>query len=171
LKLSFTVSNQAYIFLYSILGGMIIAFIYDLLRIQRRALKTSNIIINIEDFIYWIIVAVVMFLMVYLSNEGEIRGYIFIGTVIGTILYIFLFSKIVIRFSLIIIHILHKTGSIIWNVLTFPFKVILKLLSFPLRIIIKVLLKILRKTKRAGKNKISGIIIRKKLIRNIIKKI
>jgi hypothetical protein len=33
--------------------------------------------IYVEDFFYWIIAALVMFAIVYLSNDGELRGYIF----------------------------------------------------------------------------------------------
>ena len=62
---------------------MIIAFIYDVFRI-RKAIRTSNIIVYFEDFIYWILVALVLF-VVYISNEGELRGYLIVGAIIGII--------------------------------------------------------------------------------------
>jgi len=66
---------------------MIIAFIYDAFRIKRRAVKTSALVTYIEDIIYWIIVSIIMFAVVYYSNEGEIRGYLFLGTILGAVLY------------------------------------------------------------------------------------
>ena len=90
-----SVSSQVYIFICSIAGGMLIAFIYDLFRIKRKAVKTRSIFIHIEDFAYWIVVALVMFTCVYLSNDGQVRGYIFIGSTIGVVLYVLLFSRAV----------------------------------------------------------------------------
>ncbi|HOQ00346.1 MAG TPA: spore cortex biosynthesis protein YabQ [Acetivibrio clariflavus] len=33
---------------------MIIAFIYDIFRIRRKTIKSGNLIVYFEDFIYWI---------------------------------------------------------------------------------------------------------------------
>ena len=60
---------------------MLIAFIFDLFRIKRKAVETGNLLTYIEDLLYWIIAALVMFAVVYLANEGELRGYIFLGVV------------------------------------------------------------------------------------------
>jgi spore cortex biosynthesis protein YabQ len=77
-----SIVDQVYIFLYAILGGAIVAFLYDILRIKRRAIKTSIILVSLEDILYWLVAAVLLFLIVYKSNSGEMRGYIFIGNVI-----------------------------------------------------------------------------------------
>ena len=90
MELWVSVSNQAYVFLSCVLGGMIIAFVYDIFRVRRKAIKSGNLIVYFEDFIYWIIVALVLFAVVYRSNEGEIRGYLILGVIIGIILYAFL---------------------------------------------------------------------------------
>ncbi len=44
--------EQVYIFLYAILAGAIAAFLYDILRIKRRAIKTGVIFVGLEDILY-----------------------------------------------------------------------------------------------------------------------
>jgi len=64
---------------------MIVAFVYDIFRVRRKAIKSSNLIVYFEDFIYWIIVALILFAIIYRSNEGELRGYLMLGVAIGII--------------------------------------------------------------------------------------
>lgn len=164
-------SNQAYIFLCSIVSGMFIAFIYDLFRIKRKAVKTADILIHIEDFIYWIIVAVVMFTVVYYSNEGEIRAYIFIGTAIGAILYALLLSMLVVASFMTVIRIVSIILKAIWTVVTFPIRLLLKLLYYPGRFLGRLGKKTYSKTKRIGKRGMVRIRLYGRAVKNIIKKI
>ena len=166
-----SVSNQAYIFLCSVLGGMLIAFIYDIFRISRKAVRTGSLFIHLEDFIYWIIIAVVMFGVVYYSNDGEIRGYIFLGAMIGVVLYVLLLSKIVVRSSLLIIRIVFKVVKTIWMIISYPFKVIFKAISYPVGIIYKNSRKRLREVRGYGRNKVSKASIWRKVLKNVRKKI
>ena len=166
-----SVSNQAYVFLCSVIGGMLIAFIYDVFRIKRKAIKTRSIFIHIEDFLYWIIVAIVMFALVYYSNEGEIRGYIFLGNILGVILYSLLLSKIIINSSMFILNVIYKILKTICIVLLYPFKIVLKILKIPERFIFKILRGIYRKLRGAGKNRLAKVKIWRKVLKNFSKKI
>ncbi|MCX7922223.1 MAG: spore cortex biosynthesis protein YabQ [Clostridia bacterium] len=166
-----SVSNQAYIFLCTVAGGMLIAFVYDLLRVKRRAIKTSTAVINIEDFLYWIAVALIMFSVVYYSNEGEIRGYVFVGTVLGVVLYSLMLSRFVIKSSLFIIGIVYKVIVTTWRIISYPIKIVIKILSIPARFAKKYVTKACRATKRAGKNRIAKARVWGKILKNIRKKI
>lgn len=170
-----SVNNEGYIFLTCVLGGMIIAFIYDIFRIRRKAIKAGNLIVYFEDFIYWIIVALVMFGVVYYSNDGEVRGYLFVGTVIGIILYALLLSRIITSIFIFIIKILYKVILALITAILFPLKILYKIFSIPLRFIWGNVKKVLKKLKRMGKSKIgkfggikSGL---KRNLRKICKKI
>jgi spore cortex biosynthesis protein YabQ len=157
--------------LYSVIGGMAIAFVYDVFRIKRKTINTSTFIIYIEDFLYWIIVAIIMFLVVYFGNEGEIRGYIFIGAIIGAVLYILLFSRIIMKIFLTIINIIIIVLKTVWKVLSYPFKIIFKILGIPARFFLKQLRKLFRRTRRIGKNSVAKAALWKRIFRNTIKKI
>lgn len=171
IKLFLTVGNQAYVFLCCVLGGMIIAFIYDVFRIRRKAIKSSNVIVYFEDFIYWILVALVLFAVVYFSNDGELRGYLFIGTFIGIVLYSLLLSKIIMTVFLFIIKVLYKFFVTVVNILAIPFKILFKVLKVPTKIIYNSAGKMLGKARRVSVDKRSKFKVWKKRFRNIIKKI
>ena len=166
-----TVGNQAYVFLCCVLGGMIIAFIYDIFRIRRKTIKAGNLIVYFEDFIYWILVALVLFAVVYVSNDGEIRGYLFIGALIGIILYSLLLSRIIMAIFLFITKLIYKFFRTVFIILLFPFKVVLKILKIPTKIIYNGLRIIFRKARRTTKVRMSKFCIWKKRFKNIIKKI
>ncbi|MDP4183317.1 MAG: spore cortex biosynthesis protein YabQ [Bacillota bacterium] len=166
-----SVSNQAYIFLWSVLGGMLIAFVFDIFRIKRKTIKTNNFITYLEDLIYWSIAAGIMFAVVYISNEGEIRGYIFVGALIGAVLYILLLSKLVISISMKIIRLINRILRIIWRIISYPIRVILKFLSIPTVFLYKLILRFYRNSKRVAKINFDKRRIYKKIFRNSRKKI
>ncbi len=166
-----TLNIEAYIFLCSLIGGAVIAFLYDIFRIKRKAIKTSAIFIYFEDLIFWIIVAIVMFGVVYYGNDGEIRGYIFLGTILGVTLYSVIFSKIVMAISLFIIKIIYKIFYTIWNILTYPIRILVRFLAIPLGFIFKELFKITRKSKRIFKNGLKKVLNVNKLFKKIKRKI
>lgn len=145
------VSSQVHIFLWSVLGGAAIGFIYDLFRIKRKTVKTGALFTWLEDFLYWVLVALIMFLLVYYSNDGEIRGYIFLGTAIGVVLYALLLSKSVIKTSMFIIHLIGKICRTLWKVISYPVKILLKILRVPGRFIAKKTSAASRRVKRSGK--------------------
>jgi spore cortex biosynthesis protein YabQ len=146
--------DQVYVFLYAILGGAIVAFFYDILRIKRRAIRTNVMIVGLEDILYWLVAAVFLFITVYRSNSGEMRGYIFIGNVIGVILYESLLSKIIIDSSIIVINIIKRILLFIFGILSYPFKLIFKIFKVPVLFIFKLIFKLakvsLNKTKGIG---------------------
>ena len=58
----------------SVLVGMGLFFLYDILRIFRRILPHGNIWIGVEDFLYWIIFTGVVFVLLYRENDGMVRS-------------------------------------------------------------------------------------------------
>ena len=171
IELWVSVSNQAYVFLSCVVGGIIIAFVYDIFRVRRKAIKSGNLIVYFEDFIYWIIVALVLFAVVYRSNEGEIRGYLILGVIIGIILYAFLLSRIVMKVFLFLIRVVYKAAVIVFTIILFPIKLALKILGFPAKRVYKTLSRCTNKLKRIRQNITNKFRISKKLFKNIRKKI
>ena len=85
--------NQAHIFFYTIIIGAIMGLIFDFFRILRRKGNTKDILVYIQDIIFWIIVTVVIIVSTFLINNGELRGYMIFGYILGGVFYILLFSK------------------------------------------------------------------------------
>jgi len=166
-----SVSNQAYVFLNCVLGGMIVAFIYDIFRVRRKTIKSSNLIVYFEDFIYWIIVALVLFAIIYRSNEGELRGYVMLGVAIGIILYALILSRIVMAVFLFVIRTIYKIAVTVCGILLIPMRIILKILSVPAKKAYKSISRGAKKIKGASKNKLSKIKVSGRIFNNIRKKI
>lgn len=134
--------GQFNIFIWAFVLGFTLGILYDLLRIVRRVIPHSKIIIGIEDLSFWLVASIIIFGYVFGSNNGTIRGFIIIGLGIGVILYINLFSDMVVdkmsKSILSVIRTLKKTLLFIFK----PITIILKPIKFLLKNIIKGLKKI-----------------------------
>ena len=166
-----TINIQAYTFLYSILCGMLIGLIYDIFRIKRKTIRTRALFIYIEDLIYWIIVVIVVFALIFYSNDGEIRGYILIGVLIGVTLYMLLLSNIIVKLSVKLLDLIGKIIKLILFVITYPFRIVLKLLSIPAKLVSKPVKKLLKSIKAYSRIRVTKITLWKKSLKNMIKKI
>ena len=85
--------NQLHIFLLFILTGIIIGILFDIFRIFRKSFKSSDIITYIQDFLFWITTGCILLFSIFTFNNGELRGYIFVGIILGLILHLLCLSK------------------------------------------------------------------------------
>ena len=74
--------------------GMILAFIYDLFRIFRMLIRHSDFLVDLEDLIYWLITAWMVFQTLFQYNQGALRGYAFLGMFLGVLFYALTISRI-----------------------------------------------------------------------------
>ena len=86
----------------SVLVGMGLFFLYDILRIFRRILPHGNIWIGVEDFLYWIIFTGVVFVLLYRENDGMVRGFAFGGLLVGMACYYLLLSRLIVHCQVLI---------------------------------------------------------------------
>ena len=114
------VLNQANSFLIFVINGVIIGVLFDSFRILRKSFKTSDFITTIEDILFWIMTGIIILYSIFVFNNGEIRFFMFIGIFLGTLLYILLISKYVIKTSVRVIKILKKVLKFIFKILIFP---------------------------------------------------
>lgn len=123
-----SIKVQLYVFLSVFYGGLIIGFIYDIYRIFRYYLKPKKIATVLGDFIFWIVVVIVTFYMLIKSNFGEIRGYVFVGILLGVYLYLKILSNFVYPLLIKILKALYVFFNKIFYVLLYPLNLIKKLL-------------------------------------------
>lgn len=79
-----------------LLSGLGMGTVFDGYRVVSQELKFPRWWLPVLDVIYWMAAALVVFRVLYASNNGEVRAYVFIGLAIGIILYYLLLSKAVI---------------------------------------------------------------------------
>jgi len=134
--LDVTTSNQPYVFVFSILCGVTVAFLFDVFRILRRVINSSDRAVLFQDIIFWIITAFLFFFFVLVTNSGEVRLFEFVAVVLGAVLYFFTLGRIVLPASVKIIEfllkIIHHTLKIIFT----PVVWILRLLKKPYFIVL-----------------------------------
>lgn len=119
-------SNQAYLFIVFTIVGIIIGVLFDIFRILRKTFKTNDIVTNLEDVIFWIITGIIIVYTMYVFCDGELRFFMILGIIMGTIMYLITLSKYVIKISIFIINIIEKILIIPIKLL----KIILKKLIF-----------------------------------------
>ena len=112
------VQNQAYLFLVFSLTGVEIGILFDFFRILRRTIKTGNIVTYIQDILFWILTGILVLYNIWYFNNGEIRIYMFLGIIIGTLIYMSTLSNISVK-------LFTKILSMIIKALEIPFKTII----------------------------------------------
>jgi len=128
--------NQVYIFTVFILDGIIIGLLFDIFRILRKSFKTPDILTYCEDFAFWILTFLLILYSVFKFNNGELRLFIFIGLIIGILIYLLAFSKLFITISVQIIFFIKKAINVILIIpIQYLFKFLRKVIFKPIIVI------------------------------------
>ncbi|MGO1368165.1 spore cortex biosynthesis protein YabQ [Senegalia sp. (in: firmicutes)] len=124
------VLEQFYIFLKLTLGGIFIGFIYDLYRLFRYFINPKKIATIIGDTIFFILVSIIVLFFLFYSNWAELRWYVFLGFLVGGILYKIFLSNIIVK----------------------VFRKIIFIILFPLKKVINIKKRFIKKILKKNKN-------------------
>ncbi|MGO4111351.1 spore cortex biosynthesis protein YabQ [Paenibacillus sp. YAF4_2] len=80
-----------------LLTGIGLGVIFDGYRVVSNELRFPRWSLPVLDLVYWLAASLLVFRVLYASNYGEVRAYVFIGMLIGILSYYWLLSKPVIR--------------------------------------------------------------------------
>ena len=86
--------EQVYIFGWSMVVGAILGIIFDFFR-GLRFEGMKDIWVYVQDIIFWIVTAIIIIVSSFFINQGELRGYMLIGYLLGAGFYMLLFSKLI----------------------------------------------------------------------------
>lgn len=92
------IRQEIALILFMVSGGMIIMLAYDLLVVIRELVRRTQLLITLEDIIYWVAAAVCTFYVIYRINEGVIRGYAAAGLIGGAVLFQWSVGSRMVRF-------------------------------------------------------------------------
>jgi len=115
--------QQLRFFGVAILTGMAGGILLDFFRSIRKGKKQSETLVAIEDIIFWICEAALIFCAVYKFNSGGLRLYFFIGFIIGLLIYIITVSKA-------IIFVFFKTKRLFFNILKTIYLLVKKIIGY-----------------------------------------
>lgn len=130
-----TVPMEAQFFLASIVAGLTVSFLYDLLRISRRIVAVNDMVVNAEDLIFFGVAAVVLFYTAYKKNSGEIRWQEFLGCAVGVWLYVFIVHNRLLNASTTVIKFVVKIVGIAIKVLLLPIRIICRVFRKPVAVV------------------------------------
>lgn len=137
--------NQIISFLLSLGLGAVFCVIYDVVRAVRRVGFNSSFAITVGDILLWVFYAFVTFIFLIARTDGEIRGYVLLGELLG-------FMTLRISVSVWI----YKTLSFIFIKISLGFQKIFKCIkTFCIKIekiILKIRTSFLKKCKKTLEN-------------------
>lgn len=137
-------------FCISFAVGVVLLIGYDLLRALRRVFTHSNLMLAIEDFCYWTFAGIASFCVIFLKNDGVLRGFSLAAIIIGMILYHKSLSPYIV-----------KSIAKIMQVITDIVKWILHVVLFPVLFLSKKMRKIARKTLKKKMKEVKMVLSKK----------
>ena len=117
-------SGQAWLFLSTVILGVAIGFFYDIFRILRKTTPHLALLVQLEDFFFWIIVTGGMFYFMLSTNFGEIRPFSILGAVVGMVIYLSTVSQYVVRASVAVVNYLKRVFAAAFRIITLPIRYI-----------------------------------------------
>jgi len=96
-------SGQAISFLGTVLAGAVLGVFYDFFRVLRKTLRHKTMATAAEDAIFWLVATLLIFVFLLYTNSGEIRGFTFLGVILGAALYFSTASRFFIKYTMAII--------------------------------------------------------------------
>lgn len=107
-------SEENIFLLYAFASGIFITFIYDILRILRRAMPHGGFLISLEDLIFWVYCAIHIFQLMHTESNGSLRWFAVMGALAGMLLYRKTISNLLVRYvSMILCRILDLLGRLL----------------------------------------------------------
>ena len=122
-----SIAEQTQIFIIFVIVGIIISFLFDIFRILRKVYKFSNMLIYMQDILFWLLTGIIILQAIFKFNSGDIRIFLFLGIFVGVFIYISLFSIYVIKISSFILKLINTLIRKLINVFKVP---ICKILNF-----------------------------------------
>lgn len=83
---------QFFTFFMMFSSGWALGILFDVYRVVSRSLRLSRWVMSVLDIVYWIAVTLFVFKILYYSNQGEVRFFVFLGLLLGTAFYFYFIS-------------------------------------------------------------------------------
>ena len=142
---------QLFLFFAFFTIGAVFALIYDMLKVSGRPVSGRSFFVVLKDVLFWLVVTVVMFAGCLKFNDGEFRFFMFVGVLLGALVYFKTISRFVVIVLGFIADCIKKTVTFMFGIFVFPLKLLLRIVNKPVFIAFsftrKRLLKLIEKIK------------------------
>lgn len=122
-------NQQVFSFVISVIFGVGYCLFYDVFRSCRRVFKSNTAAVFFGDIIFFVIIAFVTYLLLLALCSGELRGYMFFGILLGSVVCNFTLSRLTLKLFPFIIGNFLKVFLLLKNIFTALNSKILRLVS------------------------------------------
>ena len=91
-------SEENVFLLHAFASGILITFLYDILRIWRRVQPHKGLLVSLEDMAFWIFCALYIFQLMHRESNGSLRWFAVTGALAGMLLYKKTVSGLLVRY-------------------------------------------------------------------------
>lgn len=121
-------AKQIDLVVYSFLAGMLTGLLFDIYRIIRGFGNPNKFFTFLEDTLFWIFSAIVIFIFLLYTNFAYVSMYVYMWLIIGIAVYLKFISKHFLKVQRLliiwIVKILRVTGKVLLFPLSFTIYVI-----------------------------------------------
>ncbi|MDR3596572.1 spore cortex biosynthesis protein YabQ [Clostridium sp.] len=114
---------QINLVIYSLIGGIITGILFDIYR-GIRGLNSLKILNVIEDLLFCVLIALVVFTFLLYTNYAFLTPYVYAFIIIATLMYFKFISKYFYTIEIIIGKALYKLIRILLKNMWYPLKII-----------------------------------------------
>lgn len=118
-----TTNMQVNIIIYSILAGILTGILFDTYRIV-RGFKIPKFVLVIQDILFWILSALVIFIFLLYTNYAFLGVYVYAIIIITLFIYLKIISKFVLNMEKYGLRCLGKVSRVVMKNILYPFKLI-----------------------------------------------
>ncbi|MFT8312783.1 MAG: spore cortex biosynthesis protein YabQ [Clostridium sp.] len=109
---------------YSFIAGIFTGILFDIYRVIRGLELPNKILGFIEDLLFWILTAIIIFVFLLYSNDAIIGIYVYLFIALGVYIYIKLLSKKLIYGEAKILRFLIRLIRVTFNLIIYPIRLL-----------------------------------------------
>lgn len=117
--------SQVNLIIFSLLSGIITGVFFDIYRLIRGFGNPNKILTVIQDLLFWILTAIVVFVFLMYTNEGYLNFYVYICLILGVYLYLKLLSKAFIKLQYRTLRFNGKMVRVVLNTILYPINLLI----------------------------------------------
>lgn len=120
-----SIEEQIRLIIFSIMAGIITGILFDFYRLIRGYSNLSRIIMLIEDTLFWIFTAIIVFIFLLYTNYAYMGMYAYMLLAVGIYIYMRFFSNIFVKVHQKFFAVLGRVVRVIINGICYPFQYVI----------------------------------------------
>lgn len=116
--------TQFNLLFYSFIAGIFTGILFDIYRVIRGLELPNKVLGFIEDLLFWILTAIIIFIFLLYSNDAIIGIYVYLFIAMGIYIYIKLLSKKLVYVEVRVIMSFITIIRVILNLIIYPFRLL-----------------------------------------------